>query len=469
MALSQSSKSVAIKTPTGEISYGKLISTAGSTQTHLARLGVRRGDRVTISLRNDWRFVPLLLACLRHGCIAAPLSHRLPLEQLQIYLQTIRSRLHLLAAETNAGPLEIVRTVPIEEVVRPARLPGNDAEELLAPREQPATIIFTSGSTGEPKAVLHNLRNHYFSALGANMNMPLKPGDCWLLSLPVYHVGGLAIIFRTMLAGATVAFPAGHEPIIDSLQRFPVTHISLVATQLHRLLQDKSATDALRKLKAILLGGSAIPPSLIEQAHALDLPVFTTYGCTEMASQVTTTAPGDTLDHLLTSGKLLPYRQLQISREGEILVKGETLFIGYMSGNELSRPAGEQGWYATGDLGEIDPEGYLRITGRKDNMFISAGENIYPEEIEKALCDLPGIEQAIVVAIADQQFGHRPVAFIQPSAGTDFDANAILSRLAKALPRFKLPDRILPWPDHVSNAGVKVNRAFFRKLARTLE
>ena len=133
------------------------------------------------------------------------------------------------------------------------------------PLDRPATIVFTSGSTGIPKAVLHSYGNYYYNALGCNRNLPLTAGDRWLLDLPLYHVGGLGILFRCLLAGATVVMPDGRETLDAVLERYEITHLSVVVTQLHRLLRQPESV-RYPSLRYVVLGGSPVPLKLLSRA-----------------------------------------------------------------------------------------------------------------------------------------------------------------------------------------------------------
>jgi O-succinylbenzoic acid--CoA ligase len=166
---------------------------------------------------------------------------------------------------------------------------------------------------------------------------------------------------------------------------------------------------------------------------------------------------------LRTAGRVLPHREVSTSEEGEILVRGATLFAGYVEDENLGLPLDTEGWFHTGDLGEMDENGYLRVLGRKDNRFFSGGENIQPEEIEEALGVLPGVEAAVVVPVDDAEFGQRPVAFVRMVDGSTAD---LASELENVLPGFKVPVSFHPWP--WESVGMKVNRAYFRELARRL-
>nr|MBA3637439.1 AMP-binding protein [Rubrobacteraceae bacterium] len=284
-----------------------------------------------------------------------------------------------------------------------------------------------------------------------NANIALRSGDRWLHSLPLYHVGGLSILFRCLLAGATVALPQHETPLGEAIAGLGATHVSLVSTQLSRLL--RGAAD-LTALEAVLMGGGPVPHSLVDAAFSRGLPVHTSYGLTEMASQVTTTPPGASLEELRTAGRVLPNREVSISVRGEILVRGETLFAGYVEGGGLDRPLDAGRWFHTGDLGELDESGYLRVRGRLDNLFISGGENVQPEEIEEALCRLEGVDEAVVVPVPDEEFGARPVAFVR----TDGGVRDLSRELEPVLPQFKIPISFHPWPEE-ARRGMKADRA----------
>ncbi len=223
----------------------------------------------------------------------------------------------------------------------------------------------------------------------------------------------------------------------------------------------------MQKLKAILLGGGAIPERLIEQCIALKLPIHVSYGSTEMSSQITTTAVDEAPEKLFTAGKLLPYRELKIATNGEILVRGETLFAGYVQGERLRLPLGENGWFGTGDIGELTEDGYLIVQGRKDHMFISGGENIHPEEIERELLKYPGIEEAVVVPVPDVEFGSRPVAFIRWQKAPGADIAPLTAHLRQNLSGLKIPIRFFNWREE-KGERIKPDRRALRQLAEHL-
>ena len=163
---------------------------------------------------------------------------------------------------------------------------------------------------------------------------------------------------------------------------------------------------------------------------------------TELGSQLCTTPPNANQEQLRSAGRPLHGWEVRISDAGEILARGAPLFLGYWKENELQKPFDENGWFHTNDTGRIDEHGLLYPVGRIDQMFISGGENIHPEEIEQALMSNPQIAAAIVVPTPHEQYGKRPVAFIKGI----YDEALLRQQLARALPKFKIPDRFLDWP-----------------------
>jgi o-succinylbenzoate---CoA ligase len=450
-------KTAALVGTSGITSYEELDRMVSAAALRLR--GLEPGSRVALHLPKDERYVALVIALIRAGHVACPVSDRLPPRGVAQLLgrascSALISEDEELLQTAGAG---LSRPAP-ETLLRDGE---QRAEPADVPQERPATIIFTSGSSGAPKAALHTFGNHYHSALGSNTNIALRPGDRWLHSLPLYHVGGLSILFRCMLAGATVALPQPGTSLGESIAGLGATHVSLVSTQLSWLLREDAY---LVGLEAVLMGGGPVPPSLVDEALARGLPLHTSYGLTEMASQVTTTLPGASIEELRTAGRVLPNREVSISKSGEILVRGETLFAGYVEGEEPDRPLDAEGWFHTRDLGEIDESGYLRVGGRMDNLFISGGENIQPEEIEEALCRLDGIDEAVVVPVLDEEFEARPVAFVR-AAGRK--PEELAQELEPLLPRFKIPISVYPWPEEAPR-DMKADRVALGERARRL-
>lgn len=406
-----------------------MLNVISTTADKFAAYGITQGDRVAILSENSSEFAIAIVALWKLRAVVAPISTRLP-----------DSMVDELIAGVNADHFLDSTRLKYFVTCDTSLLKFPEFDSLGLDFADDASILFTSASSGMPKAVLHTIGNHYYSALGSHENIPFATDDCWLMSLPMYHISGFSLIMRAIVGNASIYF--SDQPLDKAITQNDITHISLVPTQLQCLI-NAGESENLQRLKSILLGGTAIPRSLIEKAKELNLPVHTTYGSTELASQIA------------TDSKVLPHRELTIAVDGEILVKGRTLFKGYV--NDVAATVDENGYFATGDIGCFDENGNLQITGRKDLMFISGGENIYPEQIERVLCDIDNIEQAVVVPIEDPEFGHRPVAFIQTINGGNFDTEKIKATLAEKLESFKMPVKFYQMPDLESD-GLKPNR-----------
>jgi len=298
---------------------------------------------------------------------------------------------------------------------------------------------------------MHNYSNHYLSAQGSNLNINFNKEDKWMISLPVNHIGGFSIMMRSAVSGASFCVKNKDEELIEAIMREKATHISLTPSQLSSVLEreNKKGIKVLKSLKAILVGGSKASLKLVEKSNENNLNVYFSYGLTEMSSQVTCTPQGCNLEKLKTSGKLLKYRELKISREKEILVKGGVLFKeAYLDNGTLQPDAlDDEGWYATGDIGFLDDDGYLNIVGRKDLMFDYKGEKIFPEEIEEELKHIKEIEDAYVVALEDEITGNIPAAFIKSSNYESLNYEKIQAYLRGRIERYKIPSFIFKLPE----------------------
>ena len=459
-------RSAAIESPEAEavvgagwsVTYGKLDARVSAAAARIKDLGVSPGDRVALYLPKGEGYLVLLLALVRAGVVACPVSTRLPAGGVGPLLERAGCSALVSAEEELSGSIGGIDVLDPQVALGGGEEDERASEPLEVPLGRSATVVFTSGSTGAPKAALHSFGNHYFSAIGSNANIALAAGDRWLHSLPLYHVGGLSIVFRCLISGAAIALPRPDAPLGRSIPDLRATHVSLVSTQLLRLLREDAALEG---LKAVLTGGGPVPEDLVGEALARGLPVHTSYGLTEMASQVTTTAPGAAPEELRTAGRVLPYREVSVSGEGEILVRGETLFAGYVQEGKTGRLAGADGWFRTGDLGRLDGAGRLRVLGRRDNLFVSGGENVRPEEVEAALLRIPAVEEAVVVPVPDPEFGARPVAFVRLSGGTGDLARA----LEPVLPRFKIPKAFHEWE---GAGGMKPDRPALKERAKRM-
>ncbi len=465
---------IAIRAGDRTITWNQLALIVDDLNDQLVRHNVQSGQVITLICRYEWEAVALYLANLQIGAITAfvmadhpaAIKHKLTtlyddLTQAKVWRSNsagdvvlpnkvtplalqFRSSVQVNAPiTTKADTSESVVTQPnLALITKPAC--GVQTHDRC---DQSGSIIFTSGSTGEPKAVLHSVQHHRASAQGLLSHFVFEADDSWLLSLPLFHVSGLSIVHRWLEAGARLNIAQGS--LVADLQG--VTHASLVATQLQRLLSGSHCLQEMA-LKRVLLGGSHVPRSLMQQAAQSGIEVWLGYGMTEMASTVTAARfePDNSAVH--GSGALLPKRELRIENE-RIWVRGETLALGYYCQGSVTPLADEDGWFDTKDLGRWQGD-QLQILGRSDNLFISGGENVHCEEVEQALVAHPDIAQAMVVPFDDAEYGQRPVAAIDAQ---NVPENLSL-HLQQHLSRFKHPIACYLLPDELKPIGIKLSR-----------
>lgn len=436
---------------TNPLSYQQLDHRLHSLCQQLQQAGLKRGDHLLALMRSSQDEVLVLWACVRLGIVLCPINPAFPLAKVQQLAQLLDADAYWVANGELALDLPHVFLDTQREL-------ASDDPCWLRPA-QLNNMILTSGSSGTPKAVVHRLRNHLASAQGSAALIPLSLDSGWLLSLPLFHVGGYAIVFRVFLAGARLILDDKSQPLKARLYRDPISHLSLVPTQLWRLLAD-GFTPEKSQLRELLLGGAAIPAPLVNAISKLGLQPKVSYGLSEMSSQVCTASPRDSGQ----VGKPLTGREVCV-KEQEICVRGETLFAGYYRQGKLDLPLDEDGWFHTRDKGFIDEQGQLVVLGRLDNLFISGGENIQPETIEQQLVNHPAISQALVVPIASDEWGARPVAFIEWHAEPQ-PWSILASWLRDRLPGFMVPDHWLSWP--IEQQGLKPSRQLFAAQARQL-
>lgn len=332
--------------------------------------------------------------------------------------------------------------------------------------ERPLTIVQTSGTTGHPRGVVLSRRAFLASADASAANLGWIDEDRWLLPLSVAHVGGLSIVTRCLLARRTVVLAPGVEPrpLMDAVRRHRATLLSLVPTLLARILDLDPPEAPPAHLRAVLLGGAAASPSLLERAADQGWPTLTTYGLTEACSQATTQRYGTFNRGELGSGPPLPGVELRIGHDDVIQLRGPVLFSRYIPAAEPPGPLLDDGWFPTGDHGRLDDRGNLHVLGRRTDRIVTGGENVDPVEVEQVLERLPGVRAACVFGAPDEEWGEVVCAALVAEDEVAIDRLAESIRgLGTTLAPFKLPRRIALLPSLPTNATGKVDR---RETAR---
>lgn len=412
--------------------------TASAAQS-LLQLGVQPGDRVALRTLNRPEVAWWWFGAARIGATLVPLNARLTDAELVPLVEHVQARVAL-------GQLPNGRALELQPAASPSAPVELEDEQVIAG-------LFTSGTTGAPKLV--ELTQGNFRA-NAEANA-LRLGDSfeqrWLGVLPLFHVGGLAMLYRCAVYGAALVldttFDAGRAcAALDH----GVTHLSLVPTMLDRVIAQRGDKPFVG-VKAALIGGGPMTSAQLARARLAGIPVLQTYGLTEACSQVTTEAPEDADGQ--SAGTPLHGVEVRIVQPdadgvGEIEVRGPT----------VAKGQGE--WLHTKDLGALDSRGRLKIYARRTDLIVSGGENVYPAELEAVLREHPAIQDVAVMGRADEKWGQVPVAVVVLAENV---ADEALIEWSKArLASFKVPRAWVRVESIPRNATGKVDRSALAAL-----
>ncbi len=440
-ALAQEPDAPAVLFGDGAWSYWELARKAEDAARRLRTLEVGRGDVVALRAEPDPEGIALLHGVWMAGGAVAPLDPRWTKGETKRALEEVSPRLELLGPETLAG------TPPSGDP-----LPGLQESAVAA-------HLLTSGTTGRPRVVHLTTGNLLANARGTRERLSLKASDRWLGSLSLAHVGGLALVTRASLLGSGLVLRGSFRPETFAYLAASgaITHASLVPTMLHQLLEEWGSRPAPGTLQCLLIGGARAPEPLLERALERGFPLALTYGLTEATSQVATAPPSLTRRKPGTVGPPLPGVEVGVDDSGEVLVRGPTVARGV---------AGEDGWLRTRDLGRLDEEGHLWITGRISDRIITGGVNVDPAEVESVLLTHPEVVDAAVVGIPDPEWGERVVAVLvagrhDPSLEQEVDRLVRSALSSPKRPRSYRVALVLP-----RNRNGKVDRESLRALFR---
>lgn len=344
------------------------------------------------------------------------------------------------------------------------KLTANERVELLARMqaidsplpEDTAAVLFTSGTTGTPKPAIVTHKMLEASARASAANIGWEDGDCWQLCMSVTRVGGLSILTRCLIARKTLAISPlfNAKSFIEALVRDRVTITSIVPTMLAKVFEVYPDWTPPKNLRVILLGGSSAPYALLEKAHRQGVPIVATYGMTETCSHVVMTPYEERYALHEGCGQLINNCEMRFE-DGEIVVRSAMTTPGYW-GRDIE-PTDR--WFKTGDLGEMDDEGWLHVHARRHDLILTGGENVYPAEVENTLCRAPFIHEALVIGEPDETWGAIVCALIVVAPGKTATHEAVRDFARENLSSYKCPRKVAFVDALPLNAAEKPDRS----------
>lgn len=455
-------------------SYADLYRLSRAFAKRLQAYNVLQGDRVALLARNPLVFSVAMHAVRFLKAILVPINTRLATSEMVWQVQDAAVSLFIADSNHEEQMFRVVHGTshPIPTILL-HEMQKDDAESSFVQGsidlELVQSIMYTSGTTGHPKGAMITYENHLFGAMMSGYRLGIAQGDCWLTSMPLFHVGGQAVLMRSVIYGTTAMIQERFDEteFNRAIDNGIVTLVSVVPAMLSRMLEGR-ITSYGSQLRCVLLGGGPAPRPLLERCAALHIPVSQSYGLTEANSQVATLPPSLSLEKLGSAGKPLSLNEIRIVDEdghdvapfsaGEIIVRGPTMTKGYYHNEEADRNAWKNGWFYTGDIGTLDEQGYLYMLDRRHDLIISGGENVYPAEIESVLSGHDAVQEVGVTGMANDRYGQVPIAFVVLQKDRMVTALELQTYCRSRLAGYKVPKEIRFVSSLPRNASLKLLR-----------
>ncbi|MET0704625.1 MAG: AMP-binding protein [Mycobacterium sp.] len=459
------------------LSNRELADRVAAAAMHLDHLGIARGNVVALRLRNRVEFVVVLYAAWSLGAAVTPINPSLTATEVERQLHDSGAR--LLVTERGAPPVTVA-TLQIDEL---PTTPG-EAPMVAAPADPGALalVVYTSGTTGAPKGVMLDHANIDSMTSMCRRDLELTPADRCLLVLPLFHVNGIIVsVLTPLLAGASVVMVERFDPatFFAKVRDERPTYFSAVPTIFGILdaLPADAAFDT-SSVRFAVCGAAPAPRDLLARfQNRYDVPVLEGYGLSE-GTCATTINPVSGARRAGTVGPAMAGQDLRIcgpdgtdvppGQQGEILVRGPNVMRGYLGRPEATAEVLVDGWLHTGDLGSLDADGYLTLSGRAKDLIIRGGENISPKEIEDVIAGEPAVQEVAVVGAPDERWGEVVVAVVQPRPGFDIDIAALQARCAQQLAGYKRPTTYTVVAHMPKTPVGKIDKQALRSVGRSL-
>ncbi|MFI5197620.1 MAG: long-chain fatty acid--CoA ligase [Thermoanaerobaculia bacterium] len=426
-------KTALVEVATGRrFTYAELDARAeGAARALTEGVGLRKGDRLALLAGNRVEFLDVFFACGKTGVVLVPLNTRQTVGELQGIVEDAQPKAFLYdksygeIAEELLRRVRGVRGVPLDAAAAPA---GAAAESTSRPApEDLYCLLYTSGTTGKPKGVMVPHRMVGWNAVNTAVSWQLREDDVSPIFTPLYHAGGLGAFLTPIVAiGGTIVLHAGFdaEEVLATIGRERCTVVLGVPTIFRMLLESEGFADAdFSSVRWFACGGAPLPLDLIEAWQARGVVLKQGYGLTEVGVNCFAMTAEESVRKAGSIGKPLMFTRARLLLEdgreadtgeiGELLLRGPHVCQGYFRNPETTAAVLDaEGWFHTGDLAKRDADGFYTIAGRKKDMFISGGVNVYPAEIEGVLFQHAGVKDVAVIGVPDEKWGEVGVAFV---------------------------------------------------------
>jgi fatty-acyl-CoA synthase len=445
------------------LTYSELEARAEKAAAALHALGIRRGDRVGALAGNRTELIELFFACGRVGAALVPFNWRLTAAELgpiiahaDVAVCFGESGFRALAENASTGNSVLVRWIDFDNEY-PALLRAHSTfHDVDIAAEDPWLVLYTSGSTGAPKGAILPHRQIFYNAIATTTGWQLSHEDVAPITTPFFHTGGWNV-FATPLwqRGGTVVLMEKFDAtdFLDAMREEHCTVALTVPTQLLMLLDAPNWGIELPELRSLFSGGSPCPPAVLERVRSAGYAIREGYGLTECGPNCFMMPPEQAVKRPGVVGWPMPFLEMRLVDEfdgdvahgetGELLLRGPQMFAGYLHDAVRTAEAlADGGWLRTGDLARRAEDGAYSIAGRRKEMYISGGENVFPAEVESVLALCPGVAEVAVIGVQDALWGEVGRAFVVRTADSVITEQAVIDYARDRLAKFKTPKTI---------------------------
>jgi fatty-acyl-CoA synthase len=435
------------------ISFAELNALANAVAARLQQAGVGPGERVALALPSEPLYLAVYFAVAKLGAILLPLNTRLRAAELRFQLEDSEPRVAVGVAAAALPADWTGETLSREELLE--QLPREAGEPALGPGGEAAHVLmYTSGTTGRPKGALLPHRKTLYNTLNAEIYFGLTRDDVIVAPIPLFHSYGLKILsVPALFAGARVALVDHFDPVglQARVAHERATILGAVPVMYQRMVRAGIRREQLESLRFAFSAGAAIDVATIRAFHREGVALKQGYGQTE-TSILCCLDDADTQRKAGSVGRPVAHGEVRVADErgeavpsgqrGEVMVRGPIVMLGYWRREQETAEARVAGWHRTGDLGVMDDEGFVTLVGRRKEMYISGGENVYPAEVERVLEEHPDVAEAAVVGVADEEWGESGRAYVVPAAEA-IDPERVLVWLRDQLAGYKQPREVV--------------------------
>lgn len=452
-----------------EFSYSKLYQLANQG-AHLLRseYGISKGDRVAVLATNELEYVFLFFALQRLGAILVPVNFRLTQREVDhiitdsspkmvLFQETYRDIVENLPASIN--PLKLLLQGENSFSSKLSALPPQNEYAFTAQELDPVMILYTSGTTGAPKGAILTYKMLFWNSINTTLRLNISQNDCVVIFLPFFHTGGWNVLTTPFIhRGAKVVFlkKFDAEQILSLSEKEKATMIFGVPTTMEMMARSPRFSEVdLKNVRYAIVGGEPMPLELIKAWDKKGIPIRQGYGLTEFGPNVFSLNEEDAIRKIGSIGfpnfyieaKVVDHdgRELGDNQVGELVLRGPMCMQGYWHNDKATQETVKEGWLYTGDLVRRDYEGYYYVVGRKKDMYISGGENVYPPEIEQILRAHPKVVEAAVIGVPDEKWGEVGKAFVVAEDST-LTSEELLHHCLQNLAKFKIPKHFVFLP-----------------------